>query len=345
MFRIVGNFLSPAGSGGRLSILIYHRTLAAPDPILQDEIDVTTFERHMALLAAEFNVLPLGEACAKLVRGRLPARAACITFDDGYADNERLALPILKRFGLPATFFVSTGFSDGGIMFNDGVIEAVRRAPAGTHDLSRLGLGSHALDDGASRRSAIDTLLSRIKYRSVGERSMLVEQIAEVMRSELPKGLMMRPAQIKRLRDEGMEIGGHTVNHPILAVLDAQQARAEIIDGKHRLEEITGAPVTLFAYPNGKPGRDYGPRDVELVREAGFTAAVSTLSGVAGRGSDVLQLPRFGPWDRSPLRLGARLLLNCARSAAAHRAPGATAGKSGGAKASRTLPFDRTPGC
>ena len=152
MFRFVGDILSPAGVSGKLSILIYHRALAAPDPILYDEIDGATFERHMALLAAEFNVLPLGDACTWLARGRLPARAACVTFDDGYADNEQIALPILKRFGLPATFFVSTGFSDGGIMFNDGVIEAVRRAPAGTHDLSSLGLGVHSLGDSASRR-------------------------------------------------------------------------------------------------------------------------------------------------------------------------------------------------
>ena len=104
MFRLVGNLLSPAGDRGRLSILIYHRALAAPDPILHDEIDAATFEQQMALLAADFNVLPLGEACARLVRGGLPARAACVTFDDGYADNEHTALPILKRFGVPATF-------------------------------------------------------------------------------------------------------------------------------------------------------------------------------------------------------------------------------------------------
>jgi peptidoglycan/xylan/chitin deacetylase (PgdA/CDA1 family) len=313
LFRFVGNLLSPAGDRGRLSILIYHRMLAAPDPILHDEIDAATFEQHMALLAADFNVLPLGEACARLVRGGLPARAACITFDDGYADNERLALPILKRVGLQATFFVATGFSDGGIMFNDSVIEAVRRAPAGTHDLSRLGLGRYSLHDSASRRAAIDALLAEIKYRPVGERGALVEQLAAAMRSKLPNDLMMRPAQIKRLRDEGMEIGGHTVNHPILAVLDAQQARAEIIDGKQRLEEITGAPVTLFAYPNGKPGRDYGPRDVELVRRAGFAAAVSTTAGAANRASDLFQLPRFTPWDKSPRRFGLRLLANCVR--------------------------------
>jgi len=97
-------------------------------------------------------------------------------------------------------------------------------------------------------------------------------------------------------------------------VLDDRQARAEIVGGKHCLEEITGAPVTLFAYPNGKPGRDYGPRDVELVRQAGFAAAVSTSVGAANRASDLFQLPRFTPWDRSPRLFGLRLLANCMRS-------------------------------
>jgi len=94
----------------------------------------------------------------------------------------------------------------------------------------------------------------------------------------------------------------------------AMEARAEIVEGKRRLEEITDAPVTLFAYPNGKPGRDYGPRDVELVRRAGFAAAVSTRAGAANRASDLFQLPRFTPWDKSPRRFGMRLLANCVRS-------------------------------
>jgi len=293
---------------------MYHRVLEAPDPILHDEMEAATFEKHMALLGSEFNVLPLGEACTRLVLGRLPPRAACITFDDGYADNERLALPILKRHGLCATFFVSTGFSDGGVMFNDAIIESVRRAQAGTYDLSSLGLGKYALGDDPSRRRAIDAMLPRIKYRPIEERESFVERLAREMGASPPRDLMMRPAQVKRLHDEGMEIGGHTVNHPILAVLDAERARAEIVGGKRRLEEITGVPVTLFAYPNGKPGRDYGPREVALVREAGFSAAVSTIRGVAHRGSDLFQLPRFGPWDRDPRRLALRILLNSVRT-------------------------------
>jgi len=317
LFRLLGNLLSPSGDRGKLSILTYHRTLAAPDPVLHDEIDAATFQGHAELLRSEFNVLLLGEACTRLARGSLPARAACITFDDGYADNERVAFPILKRLGLPATFFVSTGFSDGGIMFNDGVIEALRSAPAGTYDLTFVGLGSHTLGDGMSRRAVVDALINRFKYRPTDERSALAVRLAAAMRSTLRTDLMMRPSQIKRLHDAGMEIGGHTMNHPILAMLSEEKARAEIVGGKRRLEEITGAPVTLFAYPNGRPGQDYGPRDVGLVREAGFVAAVSTLRGVANRGSDIFQLPRFSPWDRNPRRLGVRLLLNCSRTVAA----------------------------
>lgn len=314
MFHFAGNLLSPGGDRGKLTVLMYHRALPAPDAMLGDEIDAVIFEQHMTLLADEFNVLSLGEACERLKHGKLPARAACVTFDDGYADNEQVALPILKRLGLSATFFVSTGYSDGGIMFNDGVIEAVRRAPAGEYDLSSLGMGRHSLGDDATRRAAINVMIGQRMLRPVGELGPLVDKLAAAMGSTLPRNLMMNSVQIKHLHDEGMEIGGHTVSHAILALLDDQQARAEIVDGKRRLEEITGAPVRVFAYPNGKPGRDYGPRDVGLVKEAGFAAAVSTAVGVGHRGSDLFQLPRFAPWDKSPRRLGVRLLLNCARS-------------------------------
>ena len=317
MLRLVGELLSPAGERARLGILSYHRALSALDPLLHDEIDGATFEAHMRLLAAEFNVIPLAEACERLARGKLPARAACVTFDDGYADNERVALPILKQLGLPATFFVCTGYSGGGIMFNDAVIEALRHAPAGTHDLSGLGLGILELSDSVTRRAAVDAIIGKLKYRPVEERKAVVERIALTLQVALPRNLMLTPAQIRRLHDEGMEIGAHTVNHPILAQLGDDEAHAEIAGSKRTLEEITGARVTLFAYPNGKPGRDYGPQHVRLVREVGFAAAVSTIAGVAHRGSDLFQLPRFSPWDRNPLRLGVRLLASCARPGAA----------------------------
>ena len=317
LFRCLGGLFSPAGRRGKLAILTYHRILPSPDPMLHDEIDAATFEEHMALLAADFNVLPLGEACARLARAALPARAVSITFDDGYADNEQIALPILKRLKLAATFFVSTGFSSGGAMFNDVVIEAVRQAPPGLHDLSQLGLGTIELDGPASRRAAIDRLIGALKYRRPPERLTIADRVTEALHSSPPTGAMMAPDQIARLHREGMEIGAHTVNHPILASVCDDEARSEILTSKRTLEEITGSPVVLFAYPNGKPDVDYGAQHVRLVREAGFSAAVSTLPGVACRSSDVFQLPRFSPWDKNPRRLGLRLMASCAAASVA----------------------------
>ena len=321
LFRSLGGLFSPAGRRGKLAILIYHRILPSPDPILHDEIDAATFERHMALFAAHFNVLPLGEACARLARTALPARAMAITFDDGYADNERIGLPVLKRLKLPATFFVSTGFSSGGMMFNDVVIEAVRRAPPGLHDLSQLGLDSVQLDGPPSRCAAVDRLIGALKYRRPAERQAIADRLPEALRSSAPKGAMMTPDQIARLHREGMEIGAHTVNHPILASVSDDEARSEIVTSKRALEEITGSSVVLFAYPNGKPDIDYRLQHVRFVRDAGFSAAVSTMPGVAHRGSDPFQLPRLSPWDRVPHRLGLRLMGSCASATLAGRAP------------------------
>ncbi|HZM47261.1 MAG TPA: polysaccharide deacetylase family protein [Burkholderiales bacterium] len=313
MFHFIGDLLSPPRAHRRLSIVIYHRVLRAPDSILEDETHAAAFEMHVRLLAGEFNVLRLSEACARLKAGDLPTRAVCITFDDGYADNHEVALPILKRHGVVATFFVSPGYSEGGSMFNDIVIEALRAAPAGAHDLADLGLGHLQLGDSASRRAGIDALIRQIKYRAPAERMALAAGIAAAVRSAVPRNLMMTPAQIRRMHDEGMEIGAHTVTHPILASIGEDEARAEIVDSRGRLEEIVGAPVTLFAYPNGTPGRDYRPEHVRLVKEAGYSAAVAAVGGIAHGASDPFQLPRFGLYDRTPFKLGARLLAGYVR--------------------------------
>ena len=102
----------------RLSVLAYHRVLPAHDPLFPGEPSAAEFEQRMRWVQANFDVLALGEAVRALREHRLPRRALSITFDDGYADNYTVALPILRRLGLPATFFVATGFLDGGCMFN-----------------------------------------------------------------------------------------------------------------------------------------------------------------------------------------------------------------------------------
>ena len=145
MLRVPLSLLSPAGRRGRLSILIFHRVLAEPDRLFPEIPTAESFETCMRWVRGWFNVLPLTEAVDRLYAGTIPSRALAITFDDGYADNEVLAAPILNRLGMSATFFVSTGFLERGCMWNDRVIEAIRASANAEIDLHQLGLGRSPL--------------------------------------------------------------------------------------------------------------------------------------------------------------------------------------------------------
>lgn len=301
---------SPAGSGARLSTLIFHRVHAKPDPLFPGEIDAARFDRICGWLTAWFRVLRFDEAVHRLRDGTLPERALAITFDDGYADNHDVALPILSRHGLPAAFFVTTDFLDGGVMWNDRIIEAVRRADLAELDAHRLGLagmGVVGLGDLAQRRSALQALIGAVKYLEPDARTVAVEAIERACDGKPPGPLMMRPEQVVALHRAGMLIGAHTKSHPILARLDSEQAREEIAGSRRMLEDLLGAPVRTFAYPNGRPHEDYGPQTVALVAEAGFEAACTTARGTANASTSPLEIPRFTPWDRSRLRFGLRL--------------------------------------
>ncbi len=302
--------VSPAGARGRLSILIFHRVLDEPDPLFPDIPDIARFEAQMRWIARWFNVLSLDEAVQRLATNSLPSRALAITFDDGYADNATVAAPLLNGLGLTATFFVTSGVLNSGRMWNDTVIEAIRRVPKGILDLQRAGFGNVAIDTLASRRDVIEHLINRIKRLPHAERRDVVARVAEECDVELPGDLMMTTEQLREAVRLGMTVGGHTVTHPILCSLDDRQAEREIRQGRDELRQLTGQSVDLFAYPNGVPGIDYDGRHVAIVRRCGFRAAVSTASGVASGRSDRYQLPRFTPWDRTEVRYGARMLVN-----------------------------------
>lgn len=315
--------VAPGGARARLSILIFHRVLPAPDPLFPGEICVEEFERICSWVKDWFQVLPLHEAVDRLYAGDLPPRAAAITFDDGYADNRTIAAPVLSRHDLPATVFVASGFLDGGVMWNDVIIEAVRRTARQRIDLRGTECPHTGVEVGSleARRAAIDRLIGWAKYLEPAQRRAFAHELSSRAEVVPPADLMMTSGQVLELHRLGIEIGAHTVTHPILARLGVEEARHEVESGKRSLEALIGEPVRLFAYPNGKPGTDYGPQAVEIVREAGFSAAVSTAWGTCTAASDRFQLPRFTPWDRTRLKFGLRMVRNATlRAAPAARA-------------------------
>lgn len=315
LLRGVLHALSPAGRRARLSILIYHRVRATIDPLFGDEPDAEAFDRTLRWIKDWFNVLPLSEAADRLERGCLPARALSITFDDGYSDNESVALPILRQHGLTATFFITTGhIGSDKPMWNDAIVEAVRRSGRTELDLRAVGLARYPMTSLAAKRSAIDSILRAVMHLPPDVRVEVVARIVDLAGGLSGLQLMMNEDQIRNLHRSGMSIGAHTVTHPILARLNERAAMQEIAASKAQLEEIVGERVDLFAYPSGRPGRDYTAAHPPLVKRCGFRTAVSTAWGVARCGADRLQLPRFTPWDRQRLRFALRLAQNMLRT-------------------------------
>jgi len=315
LLRTAGDLIARCRRKPSLFVVNYHRILARPDPMLDIEPDVATFRWQMKLLAECFNVLPLAEALRLLDAGRLPPRAVCITFDDGYRSVHDLALPVLKEFGLPATVFVTSGYLGEHRMWNDRIIDAVHTMPAGELDLSELGLGAYSLNSMADRRSTAGLLTEASKYLPPASRSGVVTRLEALVGDALPQGLMLTPDMVVALDRAGIEIGAHTVTHPILTSLDDAEAHTEIASGKEQLEDLLGKPVRFFAYPNGKVGKDFNAAHVGMVRESGFEAAFTTAIGSITAKQDRFQLPRSRPWDRTPFRFGLRLLSWLARQA------------------------------
>lgn len=195
-------------------------------------------------------------------------------------------------------------------MWNDSIIELVRRTPGSILDLSSAGMGEFEIGTLSQRRQVIEHLLGELKYLPMESRQSKVDAICKVVPVSLPENLMMTSDQVRALHNAGMEVGAHTANHPILARISCGDARNEIFLGKEMLEDIIRAPVRLFAYPNGKPRQDYLSDHVKTVRDLGFSAAVSTAHGSAGSNTDIYQLPRFTPWARGPARFTLQMARN-----------------------------------
>lgn len=293
---------------GKLVILTYHRVLRETDPVF-DDITSDMFKAHLSALKHTFNVVRLDEAVRMLNSKCLPPRAVAITFDDGYADNFEIALPILNDFQMPATFFIASGFIDHGIMWNDIVRCACKNA---MENEIRDYVSNHGMQssDNVSRlrKQIMQKNLSALKYLPLGERTEKARAFAEVMGQAESESLMMTWDQVAQLPAYGVEVGAHTVNHPILTSISVAEAEQEIRECRAALQDATSQKISSFAYPNGNPATDYDANHLRILRELGFDTAVTTRFACAKYGDSPLELPRLGLWDGHKTKAGFRLV-------------------------------------
>lgn len=230
------------------------------------------------------------------VRASKRGRYGLITFDDGYRDNFDVAFPILKKEGVPATFFITTGFIDAPrVPWWDEIAWMVRMSRRDTVELPGWLPGPVSFDE-PDREYAIRTLLQAYKAMPDDSTPSYLDAIAEATgsgrcREVAGKNLWMNWDLLREMQAGGMTIGGHTVTHPILARASRERQSAEIRDCGKRLAEEIGVPMRCFSYPvGGQTAFDAVTR--EILREAGVRYAFSYYGGFR----------RFKDWDDYDIR-------------------------------------------
>ncbi len=313
MIHLLISKLSSLVSSGKLSILIYHQVFEQKDELRSSEPDAKEFHWQMELIRKYMTPLSLSEAIAHIKADTLPRNAVCISFDDGYINNLTIAAPILKSLSIPATVFISTSFIEGKNMWNDRLIDLIAEV-SGEMKLSALDLKPVHLDTTEKKVQLIGELIGSIKYRDKEERSQIIDALYDENGVQERPRKMMDEMQIKQLHSYNIDVGAHTVDHPILKSHDEAEQKRQIVQSKVTLEGILGQEVIGFAYPNGKLGVDYDETSKSLVASSGFQYAVSTDWGFSTKETNPYKLLRFTPWDKKPLKFHFRLVLNLLKS-------------------------------
>lgn len=273
---------------GRGTCLMYHHLAAGPAtrssrfrPNLELYVAEEEFERQMRHVAENYETLSIDEAVQALERGRLPRRSVVVTFDDGYRDN-LLAVPILKRYNVPATIYITTGAvgrartfwwdEHEAILDRLDALELSWRGTPRRWDLSTLALKQQAFRD-------LNLLFKALPPAGQDELLAVLRDAARTAGSEPPyfdPEAMLSWEEVAALdREPLITIGAHTVDHFVMRQLDEQELHRQIEGSRTDLERHLGHPVTHFAYPFGRE-EHADVREFEAVARDGFASAVTT---------------------------------------------------------------------
>jgi peptidoglycan/xylan/chitin deacetylase (PgdA/CDA1 family) len=274
-------------------ILVYHRFSEADVP---GATSARAFAEQLAYLRARYTIVRLSTMLAQLEAGRTRPGQVAITIDDGYRDAHAIAFPALRRFRAPATLFAVTDFVDGKTwLWTDKVRFVLARTAA-----PRLSVVvgdapiELPLNDTASRAASARHLNEALKRVANDAKERIIASVSSQAGVDLPASPPpeFAPASWNELREMsagGIDIGSHTVTHPIVTRVNGDQLAGELRQSRVRLEEMLDRPVTQFAYPNGT--YDWAAR--REVERAGYELAVTMDPGFNDAASDRLALRRI----------------------------------------------------
>lgn len=279
----------------KLTILCYHRF--SPTSEGNGAIPAKLFELHLRYLKKRFTIISFSDL-SYMVKGILRVKnPLIITVDDGYRDFAEFAVPLLEKYNVPATLFVTTRFVDGEIwLWPDIVTYAVTRTLKTKFEAFNSE-SPFLLRTPEEKKLACTRIQNICKQLAEEDKAEFLLELGDRLDVEIPlyPSDEFQPVSWDDLRNfdtQLVEVGSHTVNHPILSRVSAERAQREIEESKEYIEHRLSREVLAFAYPNGMPG-DYRGADKEALREAGYYYAVSCLFGFNAPDSDVFELKRI----------------------------------------------------
>ena len=309
-------------------ILLYHRVAKLDSDPQQLQVSPSHFAEQLQTIKDIGIPISLQELVRGLRSGKVPSRSVVVTFDDGAADNLLAAKPLLERYSIPATIFVSTGYMKTAreywwdeverLVLQPGELPAHLRLVVDgqvhewaleektnytetdfdTHRSWNVNRG----DEPTYRHQLYRSLISLLYPLAPSERFQQLDYLKEWAGDETLSRDTHRPLteeEVRQLANSGqIEIGAHSVSHSMLASLSGSEQQREIQQSKADLEEILGYPMRSFAYPFGTLS-DYTRETLNIVKQMGFECACSNYKDLVQPGDDRFQLPRLlvRDWD------------------------------------------------
>ncbi|MFA6101901.1 MAG: polysaccharide deacetylase family protein [Victivallaceae bacterium] len=301
-------------------ILLYHRVDdLTTDPQLLS-VSPAHFEEQLALLKKSYNIMRLEDMVTSVLKGNVPKRAVAITFDEGYADNYKYAWPLLKKYSMPATIYVTTGYVSANreffcdelerlILRPDNLPEVLNLEIAGKHYEWRFAapcknnVSRHkdswnvlAADNPSPAHQAYRELHRILHSQPYREQERALEKIRSAIGddgSARQTHLAMSWEQIREIAADGLvDIGAHTVTHAFLSSLSKNEQQSEIAGSIQAIESCTKKRVTSFAYPYGTRC-SYDTNTLAILKATGIANAASNFRSRISSDTDPFQLPRL----------------------------------------------------
>ncbi|MBL7930665.1 MAG: polysaccharide deacetylase family protein [Bacteroidia bacterium] len=284
---------------------LFHRISPDRDP-LWDPMDPDLFSKCLRHISENYDVITIED----LPHAKLHEQTATISFDDGYKDNIEVALPILEKYRVKASFYVATDCIDNQTPTWTYYLEHLfknTQKPELNIDFEYLpeGMRVKQLQDYNSRIAYVKKLKPLLKNLTLAQRREVVLHVSGIYNDVEKPNVMMTWEDLKKLRQLGHQVGSHTKSHTMLGHLSDETRLIEELKGsRDRIFEMLGENPKTISYPNGS----YNQRVTELSKEYGYLSGLAVKQDVYIPGRDsIFEIPRIElynePWWKTKLRI------------------------------------------